>query len=127
MNKINKDESTGFSLSARIKSFGYAFEGLYLFFRREHNALIHLAATIVVLLLCFVFPVSRMEVIALLFAVGLVWMAELFNTAIEKMMDFTTSEKLPPIKFIKDLSAAAVLVASIAALATGCLVFIPKL
>lgn len=123
----NKNESKRFSIAARIKSFNYAIEGLFQFIRKEHNAWIHLAATIVVVVLYFVLPVSSMEVIALVFSIGLVWMAELFNTAIEKIMDFTTTEKLPAVKFIKDISAAAVLIAALTALVVGCIIFIPKL
>lgn len=121
-----KNENKKFSLPARIKSFSYAFDGLFHFLKREHNAWIHLAATVIVIALSFIFPVSRSEAIALVFAIGLVWMAELFNTAIEKMMDFSTTEKLPAVKFIKDVSAAAVLVSSIMALVVGCIIFIPK-
>ena len=115
-----------FSLKERNKSFKYAIEGIITFFKGEHNARIHLAATIAVIGLSIIFPVSRMEAIALTFAVGFVWEAEIFNTAIEKMADFTSKEKDPAIKTIKDLSAAAVLVSALIALITGCFIFIPK-
>jgi diacylglycerol kinase (ATP) len=68
-----------------------------------------------------------MEIIALVFAVGFVWVAEMFNTCIEHIMDFISTEKKPAIKFIKDLSAGAVLVAAITALITGSIIFIPKI
>jgi diacylglycerol kinase (ATP) len=116
-----------FSLKERSKSFKYAFEGIKTFFKEEHNARIHLLATIAVIVLSVTFPVSGMEAIVLVFAVGVVWVAEIFNTAIEKMADFISTEKNPTIKTIKDLSSAAVLVSAIIAVITGCLVFIPKL
>ena len=119
-------ESKPFSLKGRSKSFKYAFEGIITFFKQEHNARIHLAATIGVIGLAIIFPVSRMEAIALTFAVGFVWVAEIFNTAIEKMADFISKEKNPAIKKIKDLSAAAVLAAAFIAVITGCFIFIPK-
>jgi diacylglycerol kinase (ATP) len=115
-----------FSLKERSKGFKYAFEGIKTFFKEEHNARIHLLATIAVIILSIIFPVSRMEAIILTFAVGFVWVAEIFNTAIEKMIDFTSTELNPKIKTIKDLSAAAVLVTALIAVITGCLVFIPK-
>jgi diacylglycerol kinase (ATP) len=115
-----------FSLKERSKSFKYAFDGVKTFFREEHNARIHLAATIAVIGLSFIFPVSRMEAIALTFAAGFVWIAEIFNTAIEKMADFISTEKSPAIKTIKDLSAAAVLIAALIAVITACFIFIPK-
>ncbi len=111
----------------RGKSFRYAFGGIRTFFRSEHNAVIHLLATLLVVFLAFIFPVSRMEAIALVLATGFVWATELFNTAIEKILDFITTERHPSIKFIKDVSAAAVLVAALSALCTGALVFIPKI
>lgn len=127
MKNLHESGNIKFSIIARIKSLDYAVKGFFLFLKNEHNAIIHLAATIVVIVLCFLLPVSQMEITTVSFAIGLVWMAELFNTAIEKIMDFSTTEKLPPVKFIKDVSAAAVLVASITALVVGCIVFIPKL
>ena len=116
-----------FSIKARGKSIGYAFEGMTKFFRSEHNALLHLIATIIVCLLAVVMKASRTEILCLMLAAGFVWTAELFNTAIEKIMDFITEEKHPQIKFIKDISAAAVLIAAIVAFITGAIVFIPKL
>ena len=95
--------------------------------RKEHNARIHLAATVFVLVLTFIFPVSQLEIIALVLSIGFVWAAEIFNTAIEKTMDFISTKKDTRIKVIKDLAAAAVLVAAIVALITGCLIFIPKI
>jgi diacylglycerol kinase (ATP) len=115
-----------FSLKERSKSFKYAFEGVKAFFKEEHNARIHLLATIAVIVLSIIFPVSKMEAIALVLAVGFVWVAEIFNTAIEKMMDFISVDKDDRIKTIKDLSAAAVLVAALIAVITGCFIFIPK-
>jgi diacylglycerol kinase len=121
------DTTKHFSIKARAKSFVYAFEGVITFFRSEHNALLHLLATILVISLSIIFPVSRFEAIALIIVTGLVWMAELFNTAMEKIIDFVSTEKHPQIKFIKDISAAAVLVAAFMAVAVGCFIFIPKL
>jgi len=71
--------------------------------------------------------VSRGEAISIVLSVGLVWLAELFNTAIEKLCDVVSKEYHPAIKFIKDVSAAAVLVSAITAFVTGAIVFLPKL
>jgi diacylglycerol kinase (ATP) len=121
---MKKNES--FSLKARGESMQYAFEGIFIFFKQEHNARLHLLATIAVIVLSIIFPVSKMEAIALVLAVGFVWVAEIFNTAIEKMMDFISVDKDDRIKTIKDLSAAAVLVTALIAVITGCFIFIPK-
>jgi hypothetical protein len=63
----------------------------------------------------------------IVFAIALVWMAELFNTAIEKTADLISKEKHPQIKLIKDVAAAAVLIAAIAAAVVGCIVSSLKL
>jgi len=115
-----------FSMKERSKSFRYAFEGILCFFKREHNAILHLLATVIVLILSIIFPVSRSEIIVLIIVIGLVWTAEFFNTAIEKMADLVSKEDHPEIKFIKDVAAAAVLVMAVVALLTGCLIFIPN-
>jgi diacylglycerol kinase len=115
-----------FSLRARCRSLFHAFHGLKSFFTSEHNALIHLLASATLVFLVFIFPVTWMEGIILVISTASVWAAELFNTAIEKTMDIISTEKSPSVKFIKDVSAAAVLVTAIAALAAGCIIFIPK-
>jgi diacylglycerol kinase len=116
-----------FSLFDRAKSFRYAFEGVIDFFKAEHNAVIHLFSTIIVVMLSFICSVSRMEAVALAGAIGFVWVCELFNTAIERMMDHITPERNLSVKFIKDVSAAAVLFASVTSFIIGAIVFIPKL
>ena len=77
--------------------------------------------------MAIVFNVSKIEMAILLLVAGFVWTAELFNTAIEKIMDFISKERHPEIKFIKDISAAAVLISAIVSLITGAIIFIPKL
>ena len=116
-----------FSIRARGRSLQYAMEGIRDFFGSQHNALIHLLATATVFLLAIVVHVSVSEMIALVVAAGFVWTAELLNTAIEGVMDFISEKQDDRIRYIKDLSAAAVLVAAITAMVVGCLVFIPKI
>ncbi len=120
-------ESQRFSWRARFKSFVYAFEGLIWFFKREHNAWIHGFAAILVLLLSFLFKISRLDFVAILFAIAMVLMAEMFNTAIEKIMDHLSPALHPDVKIIKDVASAAVLIAAIAAAIVGLIIFIPKL
>jgi len=121
------EKTKKFSIAERVKSFSYAFAGLITFFKEEHNALIHLLATIIVACLVFILPVSQMEIIILIIVISMVWITELINTAIEKIIDFISTEQDARIKKIKDLTAAAVLVAAITAFVTGCIIFIPKL
>jgi len=119
-------KSKSFSFRERANSFRFAWEGIYQFFSREHNARIHLAASVIVFMAAWRFRLSRNEFILLLIVTGLVWMAEIFNTAIERIMDRMMPERHPEVKLIKDLAAAAVLLAACTALITGALIFIPK-
>ena len=120
-------KSQEFSVRARIKSFRFAMDGIAAFFQREHNAWLHFMATIAVLTLTVLVGVTKTELLALVFAIGFVWVAEMFNTCIERVMDFVSEQHHPEIKFIKDLAAGAVLTAAITAVAVGAVVFIPKL
>ena len=120
-------KSQQFSIRARIKSFRYAIEGIAAFFKREHNAWLHFIATIAVFIVSALVGVDKNELLALVFAIGFVWVAEMFNTCIEWVMDFVSEKRHPEIKFIKDLASGAVLIAAITALAVGAIIFIPKL
>ncbi len=114
-------------LRSRISSFGFAFNGLWSFFKNEPNARIHFAFTLAVLAAAFYFNVSATEAMALLIVTAIVWVTEIFNTAIEHTMNFISTEKNEHIKLIKDLAACGVLLAAIAALITGLIVFLPKI
>jgi undecaprenol kinase/diacylglycerol kinase (ATP) len=116
-----------FSISKRIKSFSYAFSGLRTLIKEEHNALLHLIAAIAVIVLGFLLEISTFEWIAIVFAIGFVFILELINTSIENIADFISPERHSTIKKIKDLAAGAVLIGAITALTIGCLIFIPKL
>jgi diacylglycerol kinase len=120
-------ERQRFSLRSRLRSFSYAFSGIRQFLVREHNARIHLVATICVIIAGLVLHVSATEAAVLAVVTGGVWITEMLNTCIEQIMDFFHPEDHPYIKLIKDLAAGAVLVAAITAVVAGLLIFIPKL
>lgn len=116
-----------FSSGSRLNSLGFAARGIVGLFRNEPNVWIHSVASILLLIASFYFDVSRMELIALVIVAGLVWVAEIFNSAIERIMDFVCPTHHEAAGFIKDLAAAAVLFSAILALAVGLLIFIPKI
>ena len=121
------NEEIKFSWRARAKSFGYAWAGVKSLLQTEHNAWIHLALTIVALLLGWLLHISRLEYAALFIVMALVWICEIFNTCIEKTMDFLSHEHHPQIKLIKDMAAAAVLIMAVVAVLVGCLIFVPRI
>jgi len=115
-----------FSAKTWLSRFGYACNGLGSSFKTEQTVWVHLIATIIVITFSMIMKVTGIEAIAITFATGFVWSAELFNTSIEKLADKVTMEYNDTIKMIKDISAAAVLIAAIVALTTGLIIFIPK-
>jgi len=108
-------------------SFYYAGKGLASFFRSERNARLHLLAAILVTIASIYFKISSSEAMLVIISIGLVWMAEMFNSCIEKLIDLISLEKLPLLGNIKDISAGAVLISSISALIIGLIIFIPKI
>ena len=114
-------------LQRRRNAFFYAFQGLGSAIRREAHMKIHLAAAIVVILAGQYFSVTVVEWIILIFAIAFVIVSELINTAIEKLCDLAMPQPHPVVKYIKDISAAAVLVSCLAAVAAGGFVFYPYL
>jgi len=125
MKQENKTTKT-FSFKQRIKSFTYAFNGLKILLREEHNAWIHLAVTIGVIISGFVFHISGYEWMLVILCIGLVFAMETVNSAIENIADFVSPQKHETIKKVKDLMAAAVLLSVIASAIVGLMVFLPK-
>lgn len=106
----------------QFRSFGYAFSGLGLMLK-DYNAFIHIPAAIFAILISFVFQISSLEWISVLSAIAFVWITEILNTALEKLVDLVSSEKNKVAGQIKDLSAGAVLIATFYAILVGILIF----
>ena len=109
------------------RSFRYATQGILDLFRFENNARIHLFAAIGVVIAGFYFNLSTTEWALVVTQIALVWAAEAFNTALEKLADAVSSEYHPLIKSVKDLAAGGVLIVAISAAIVGTLIFYPKL
>ena len=122
----DSDKRPGF-LRARIRSFGYAGHGILVLVLTQGNALVHLAATIAVIIAGFFFKVTAGEWAALVLSMAAVWIAEALNTAIEALADCITREDDALIRRAKDVAAGAVLLAAIAAAVVGGIVFGPRL
>ena len=120
-------ENRKFSVIDRIKSFKYAFNGLRLFFINDHNGRIHLFAALIAIGLSFYLQLSASEWIAILAVITSVIVAEIINASIEKLADVVSPEYHPKIKVVKDLAAAAVLMAALLAVVVGLIIFLPKL
>lgn len=117
----------GFSIRSRLLSFKYAFNGLRILFTEEHNARIHLVISTIVIISGILLNISSTEWLIILVLIALVLSLEIINSAIEYLCDLISPEWHKTIKKIKDLSAAAVLVAAIISVACGIIIFVPKL
>ncbi len=114
-------------MKSLLKSFKYALRGLFVLARAERNFKIEVAfALLAIALSCFL-KLSKIEFLFVLLAVALVLLAELFNTAIEKIMDFLHPEQSEKVRDIKDLSAGAVLLTVIFAVFVAIFVFTSKI
>jgi diacylglycerol kinase (ATP) len=106
-----------------LDSFNYAFEGIIHVLRTQRNLRIHFLAAVLVFGAAIAVGVSRIQLIALVLAIAFVLVAEMLNTAIEGVIDVSTTSFDPNAKLAKDIAAGAVLIASVTAIAVGFLVF----
>jgi diacylglycerol kinase len=114
-------------LQRRVRSFGYAFAGLGYLFRTQPNAWIHALATTAVVALAGWLRLPAGDWALLVLAMMAVWMGELFNTAVEAVVDLVMPEQHPLARAAKDVAAGAVLVAALGAVAIGLLILGPPL
>lgn len=110
-----------------IESFNYAVSGIITAIKTEKSMRIHYSIAVIVLLSSLFFDFSRTEFLLLLFAVSLVVISEMINTAIERTIDLITKEFHPLARLVKDVAAGAVLIATINSLIVGYLLFFERL
>ena len=116
-----------FSIKKRMRSFGYAFDGIATLLRDEHNSRIHLFAMGCVVVLGLLLSISPTEWCIVALCCGGVLMAEAMNSAVEALADLVSPDFHPLIKKAKDVGAAGVLMMATAAAAAGLIIFVPKL
>lgn len=116
-----------FSLAGRARSFAYAFRGFAVLLAGQHNAWLHAVATALVIAVAWWLRVSRAEWCILVLCIAVVWMAEALNTALEELADAVHPDRNPGVGRAKDVAAAGVLLAAIAAAVVGVLVLGPRL
>lgn len=109
------------------RAFGYAFRGVYEAVRGERHMRFHVVAAVVVVVVAAWLGVSAADWLWLVAAIGSVWAAELFNTAIERVVDLASPDIHPLAKAAKDTASGAVLVASVTAAVIGFIVLGPPI
>jgi diacylglycerol kinase (ATP) len=114
-------------LSARVRSFGYAIKGIMTLIGTQPHARLHLFATLLVTGAGIYLHLRRWEWAAILLCIGMVWMAEALNTAIEFLADEVTLERRDRIGKAKDVAAGGVLITALISVAVAGLVFLNHL
>lgn len=117
----------GSRIEGIVRKFQNALRGLQAAFQAEWSFRLQVGAAIAVGIAGFTVGLTRLEWVFLLLAVGLVLALELLNSMLEKTLDLLHPTEHALVRYIKDAAAAAVLIASLAALAIGILLFIPHL
>lgn len=110
-----------------LQSLKHATRGLIYLLLDEQNFRIHILAAILVLGLAVYLPINYFELLILLLTISFVFMAEIVNTVIEKILDLLHPEFHHQVKIIKDATAGVVLFAAIVAIIIGLFIFIPKI
>ena len=116
-----------FTLKARLKSFKFAFQGIREVVATQHNIWIHLLLAILAISLGFVFSIKASEWIAIVISIGVVFAAEIFNSALEYMVDMISPKHNEKAGKIKDMAAAAVFITALSAAIIGIITFLPRI
>lgn len=125
MTKISRDDIKRRGFGRFLKSFGYSLDGLIYAYKYEQSMLIHVIATIGVIIANIVFKISPTEWLITFIAIGMVLAAELINTAIEAVVDLVTLDIHPLAKIAKDCGSAATFVLAMMAGVIGFVIYIP--
>jgi diacylglycerol kinase (ATP) len=112
---------------SRLASFRHAFRGWWYVLRTQHNTWIHASVTAVVTIIGLWLGLPARDWAVLILTIAMVFAAEFINTAIEAVVDLATQEHHPLAKIGKDVGAAAVLIAALAAVLVGLLILGPPL
>ncbi|HTN39872.1 MAG TPA: diacylglycerol kinase family protein [Asticcacaulis sp.] len=118
-------QSKGFTLFLRLKSVSYALRGLGFMLKTQHNAWLHLAATVLVILAASFLQVRLEDWRWLIVAMVMVWVAEAFNTSVEYVCNVVSPGYSEAVKHAKDIAAGAVLVCAFGAVVIGFLTLWP--
>ena len=113
-------------LGKRLKGIGFAFKGALMLLKNEASIQVQAVIVVGVTIAGFYFDLSPTEWMFQILAIGLVMSIEGLNTAAEEMADFVHPDFNNKIGYIKDVAAGAVFFAAIAAIAIGCIIYIPK-
>lgn len=108
-----------------IRRFNHTFDGCIALIRKDKNYLFHILIAIIIVIVSFIHNLSSTEWLFIITAIMLVLVTEAINTAIETAVDLVTTKYHPLAKVTKDISAFAVLLASLYAVIVAIIIFVP--
>ena len=114
-------------ITSRYRAFRYAFHGWAYVLRTQRNAWIHSLVATLVILIGLWLQITVQDWAILVLTIAMVFTAEFVNTAIEAVVDLASPAHHPLAKVGKDVGAAAVLIAALAAILVGLLILGPPL
>ncbi|MBR6433364.1 MAG: diacylglycerol kinase family protein [Bacteroides sp.] len=114
-------------MKKQLYGFGYAWKGIRCCIGKEQNLSFHLIAAIIVVIAGFILSITKIEWTIVILCIGVVIAAELFNTAIERLVDLVSPQQHPIAGKVKDIAAGAVLVCAVTAAIIGLIIFVPYL
>ena len=127
MSMMSRDERKDIKRGGRFTSgIRCSFNGLKYSYKNEQSVLIQLPITFLIIIIGILFKISVMEWIIVVLCLGIVLTISLVNTSIEATVDLVTEEYNPIAKIAKDVSASAVLAASLMSVVVGFIIFVPK-
>ena len=110
-----------------LRSIRFALNGLFYALRTERNVQIWFGIAVLTLAFSIWIKVSKTELLIIILWMSIIGTSEYLNTAIEKLSDRITLEHDEQIKHVKDIAAGATFVASIGAIISGLIIFVPKI
>ena len=128
-NKILESKRESYKNSKNVLiSFKYALKGIYYVFKTSRNFKIQVIFALFILILGFLFQISKSNYIILIATIMSVLILEILNTSVESLVDLVIKKEFSNLaKISKDTSAGAVLLASINSVIIAVYIFIPKI
>jgi diacylglycerol kinase len=120
-------EKKRFSIVGRIRSATHAWRGIGILVSTSYNARLHLFFAVLAIYLGFILKISQVEWVLIILTIGLVIIAETFNTAMEIDIDLTSPNYHPYARDTKDVAAGAVAISVFIACVVGLIIFLPKI
>ena len=125
MTKLSRDEIKVRGIGRFFKSFKYSFEGLIYAYKNEQSLMIHFILSVTAIILGLLLGINKMEWIIIILAISVILIVELFNSAIEAVVDLVTLDFNNLAKIAKDCGSAATFVVSLAGVIVCLSIFIP--